>query len=83
MSKKIISALILAIFAFTSPAFAEKKNVLVDKGGTKYEVSGNKLYIIFAGKKTTVKDGIYNFTNGTSIVIEEGKIKKRTKIKGK
>ena len=83
MAKKLISALLLMFFAVTTPAFAEKKNALIDQGGTKYEVSGSKLYIIFAGKKTSVKDGIYNFRDGTRIVIEEGKITKKTKIKKK
>lgn len=83
MITKLISALLLVFFAFTSPAFAEKKNVLVDQGGTKYEVSGSKLFIVFAGKKTSVKDGIYNFRDGTRIVIEDGKIAKKTKIKKK
>lgn len=83
MVKKLISVLFVVFFAFTSPAFAEKKNALIDAGGTKYEISGSKLYIVFAGKKTSVKDGIYNFRNGTRIVIEEGKITKKTKIKRK
>ena len=84
MLKKIISMLVfisLVLVLVTGAAFAEKKGVLIDKTGTKYEISGNKLYIIFANKKTAVKDGIYNFRDGTAIVIEEGKIAKKTKEK--
>lgn len=83
MLKKIIALFVVLSFALTGIGFAEKKGVLVDKGGTKYEVSGSKLYILFANKKTAVKDGTYNFTDGTTIVIEDGRITKKTKIKAK
>lgn len=83
MSKKLIVLLLVFSFALTGIGFAEKKGGLVDKVGTKYEVSGNKLYIVFAKNKTAVKDGIYNFTDGTRIVVEDGKISKKTKIKAK
>lgn len=83
MLKKIIALLIVFSFTLTGISFAEKKGGLVDKGGTKYEIAGNKLYIVFAKNKTAVKDGTYNFTDGTRIVVEDGKIIKKTKVKAK